>query len=127
MDKLLAQTGGKPLGGTITGFENAYNPTGDDPSAYLSSVELIISNVLTILTVIAGISFVLYFLLGGLSWITAGGDKQKVETAKSMMTNGAIGLIIIVVSYSVVWIVGQAIGVDILNPAEVLQGAIKFQ
>lgn len=124
MNKLLAQ---KPLGGDITGFDSAYTTTGTDGKAYLSTIELIISNVLTILTIVAGISFVLYFLLGGLSWITAGGQKDKVEKAKAMMTNGAIGLIIIVVSYSVVWIVGQAIGVDILNPAEVLDGAINFQ
>lgn len=124
MNNLLAQ---KDLGGSITGFESAYNPTGDDPLPYLSTIELIISNVLTILTIVAGISFALYFLLGGLSWITAGGDKQKVETAKSMMTNGAIGLIIVVVSYSIVWIVSQALGVDILNPAQTLKNTIKFQ
>lgn len=128
MIKLLAQTNsGKGLGGNITGFENAYNPTGSDAKAYLSTAELIISNVLTILTIVAGIAFTLYFLLGGLNWITSGGDKQKVETAKSMMTNGAIGLIIIVVSYSIVWIVGQVLGIDILKPADVLQGAIKFK
>lgn len=124
MHKLLAQ---KPIGGSITGFDSAYTPQGNTGEAYLSTVELIISNILTILTIIAGISFTIYFLLGGLTWITAGGQKDKVEKAKGMMTNGAIGLIIILVSYSIVWIVGEALGIDILNPAETLQGAISFQ
>lgn len=119
MTKLLAQS--QPLG-NIESLESAYTPSGDTGTAYLTSMELLISNILTTLTVIAGIAFVIQFLLGGLNWITAGGDKGKVDKAKGMMTGGAIGLIIIVVSFSVVWIVGQAIGFNILTPAETLGG-----
>lgn len=122
MAPLLAQ---KSLG-SITGLDSAYTPAADTGAAYLTTAELIISNILTILTVVAGITFVLQFLLGGLNWITAGGAKDKVEKAKGMMTGGAIGLIIVVVSYSVVWIVGQALGFNVLTPAETLGNAIKF-
>lgn len=111
--------------GNITSLDNAYSASGDDPKAYLSSAELLISNVLTALTIVAGISFTLQFLLGGLSWITAGGQKDKVEKAKGMMTSGVIGLIVVVVSYSVVWIVGRAIGFNILTPGETLSSTIK--
>lgn len=98
-----------------------YDPAaGSDKTAYTAAAEKIISNSLVVLTIIAGIFFALYFLLGGLNWITAGGQKDKVETAKSMMTNGAIGLIIVAVSYSIAWIVGQALGLNILEPAEIL-------
>lgn len=85
-----------------------------------SAVEKLISNVLVVLTVVAGISFVLYFLLGGLNWITAGGDKGKIDKAKGMMTNGAIGLIVIAVSYGITFIVGKALGIDILNPGTII-------
>lgn len=90
-----------------------------------SAIEKLISNVLVVLTVVAGITFTLYFLLGGLNWITAGGDKGKIDKAKGMMTNGAIGLIVIVVSYSITWIVGKALGLDILNPGTIIKG-LKF-
>ncbi|KKU89226.1 MAG: hypothetical protein UY18_C0002G0039 [Microgenomates group bacterium GW2011_GWF2_47_9] len=97
----------------------AYDPApGADKSAYASAIEKLISNVLVVLTIVAGIAFILYFLIGGLTWITAGGQKDKVESAKAMMTNGAIGLIIVAVSYMVVWIVGKALGLNILEPAE---------
>lgn len=105
---------------------SAYDPNGGDKTAYTAAVEKIISNVLVVLTVIAGITFVLWFLLGGLNWITAGGQKDKVETAKAMMTNGAIGLIIVVVSYAIVWIVGKALGLDILEPANLINN-LTFQ
>lgn len=39
---------------------------------------------------------VLYFLLyGAFSWITAGGEKGKIEEARGMMTQGVIGLVIL--------------------------------
>lgn len=97
-----------------------YNPTSGDIGGSTSAIEKLISNVLVVLTVVAGIAFILYFLLGGLNWITAGGDKGKIDKAKGMMTNGAIGIIAITVSYAIVWIVGAALGLDVLNPGALI-------
>lgn len=44
---------------------------------------------------IGGLAFLMYLLLGGFHWITAGGDKGKVETARNMITQGIIGLAIL--------------------------------
>jgi hypothetical protein len=106
-------------GGIVT--PGGYQP-GTDIAGSTSAIEKLMSNILVMLTVVAGMAFVLYFLLGGLNWITAGGDKGKIDKAKGMMTNGAIGLIIIALSYSITWIVGKAIGIDILNPATIING-----
>lgn len=107
-------------------FETITTPGGYQPGSGIdgstSAVEKLISNTLVVLTVVSGISFVLYFLLGGLNWITAGGDKGKIDKAKGMMTGGAIGLIIIVLSYSITWIVGKALGLNILEPGTIIQG-----
>lgn len=97
-----------------------YQP-GGDLGGSTSAIEKLTSNVLVVLTAVSGMAFVLYFLLGGLSWITAGGDKGKIDKAKGMMTNGAIGMIVIAVSYAVVWIVGKALGIDILNPGAMIK------
>jgi hypothetical protein len=107
-------------------LSNIKTPGGYQPGGGIegstSAIEKLISNVLVVLTVVAGIAFVLYFLMGGLNWITAGGDKGKIEKAKGMMTNGAIGMIAIAVSYAIVWIVGKALGIDVLNPGTVING-----
>ncbi|MCE7897737.1 MAG: hypothetical protein DPW11_02465 [bacterium] len=107
-------------------FQTITTPGGYQPGGGIdgstSAVEKLISNTLVVLTVIAGIAFVLYFLLGGLNWITAGGDKGKIDKAKGMMTGGAIGLIIIVLSYSITWIVSAALGLNILEPGVLIQG-----
>ena len=103
-----------------------YQP-GDGVAGASSALEKLISNVLVVLTIVASIAFTLYFLLGGLNWITAGGDKGKIEKAKGMMTNGAIGMIVIAVSYSIVWIVGKALGIDILNPGALINNLTVIQ
>lgn len=102
-----------------------YQP-GKDIGSATSAFERIISNVLVVFTIVAGLSFSIYFLLGGLNWITAGGDKGKIDKAKGMMTNGAIGIIVVAVSYAIVWIVGKALGLDILEPGKVINQTIKF-
>jgi len=116
MTKLLSDTSFSQI--TTPG---GYQP-GTDIGGSTSAIEKLISNTLVVLTAVAGIAFILYFLLGGLNWITAGGDKGKVDKAKGMMTGGAIGLIIIVLSYSITWIVGAALGLNILEPGEIIQG-----
>lgn len=111
-------------------FTNITTPGGYQPGSGIegstSAIEKLISNVLVVLTLVGGIAFALYFLMGGLNWITAGGDKAKIEKAKGMMTNGAIGLIVIAVSYAIVWIVGKALGIDVLEPGKALNN-LKFQ
>lgn len=99
---------------------------GGDIGSSTGAIERLISNTLVVLTVVAGLAFTLYFLLGGLNWITAGGDKGKIDKARGMMTNGAIGLIVITVSYSIAWIVGKALGIDILEPGKIISG-LKFK
>ncbi len=122
MTTYLAQA--KSLGGAITPQAGGY--TANVTTNPAGTVELILTNVLTVLTIVGGIMFLLYFLIGALQWVSAGGEKGKIEKAKGMLTNSAIGLIVIVLSYSISWIVGKVIGVDILNPAKVITNTIKF-
>ncbi len=107
-------------------FGQITTPGGYQPGSGIegstSAVEKLISNVLVVFTIVGGIAFALYFLLGGLNWITAGGDKGKIDKAKGMMTNGAIGIIVITVSYAITFIISKALGLDILNPGTIING-----
>ena len=107
----------------ISGPDSPYIPdSGSGIGAYTSSLELIISNTLAVLTVIGAIMFSIFFLIGGLTWITGGGDQGKVDDAKKKMTGAAIGLIIIGLSYSIAYIVSKVVGIDILYPGKTIQG-----
>lgn len=98
------------------GFENEA-VSGGSTQTQLSNI---LSTVITALTVVGGLAFVVFFTLGGLKWLTAGGDKSKVEEAKTQMTQGVIGLVAMVAGLFVVGIVGNILGIDILNPFSTL-------
>lgn len=82
----------------------------------------IISMIITTFTVIGGLAFAIFFTLGGLKWLTAGGDKAKVQEAQSQMTQGVIGLVAIVAGLFITGLVGNILGIDILNPFKTLFG-----
>jgi len=84
----------------------------------------IISTIVTTLTVIGGLAFAIFFTLGGLKWLTAGGDKAKVQEAQNQMTQGVIGLVVLVAGLFVIGLIGNILGIDILNPFKTLFGTI---
>lgn len=112
---------GIKIGGKIDSL-GGYSPdvaggTGDG----ISNFTKFATNLFGFLTTLAGLMFLLYFVLGGLKWITAGGDKGKVEEAQKQMTNAAIGLIVVVAAYGIAMIIGGVLGLQILNPSKVLE------
>lgn len=116
----FAQDNGQPLG-PITGL-GAYEPDpkakGIESSGTMFSK--IFSNTIAFLTIVGALMFALYFITGALSWISAGGKAEKVKEAKDKMTNAAIGLIVIVAAYSIIYIVGRVLGIPILEPEKYL-------
>ena len=79
--------------------------------------ETFFSNLLGVFTIVAGLMFLIYFVFGALGWITAGGDPEKVKKAQKQLTNAVLGLVLVVIAYSIVTIIGQVLGLNILNPA----------
>ena len=60
------------------------------------------------MAVIFAILFVFAMLIwGGYGWLTAGGDKAKVEEARTRITNAIIGLAIVAASWALINIVSQ--------------------
>jgi len=67
-------------------------------------------------SVVGGLAFLIYLLLGGLSWLTAGGDSAKVEKAQKQITNAIIGLAVILVSYAIILFIQEVLDINILQP-----------
>lgn len=98
-----------PLGSTI--FQN---PT-QGSSLAAARLTSTLSIVLGVITIISGIWFMVQLVMGAFQWISAGSDKQNLQTAKKRITNAIIGLFIVVISYSVMALVGYILGFDIIN------------
>lgn len=120
MKALLAQS--TSLGGKLKSI-GGYDPAQVEGGKGLAVTQFttFASNLLSLITTVGGLMFLLYFVLGGLSWITAGGDKTKVDDAKSKMTSAAIGLIVIASAYAISFIIGKVLGIDILNPSKIIK------
>jgi len=90
---------------------------GEAASAFTS----ILSKIIGVMTVIAGIWFFFILIIGAFGFLTAGGDPKKIESATKRIGNGLTGLIIIVLAYALIWIIGGFLGLDILNPQDVIE------
>lgn len=62
----------------------------------------VISNLSRWILGVMGAFALLFFIIGGLMWITSAGSAEKVKKGQSLMVNTVIGIIIIVVAWMAV-------------------------
>lgn len=78
-------------------------------------INTLVGGIITFITIIAGLWFMIQFIIAALQWISSGGDKGLLETARNRMLHAVIGLVIIVAAYILVGLIGLIVGLDILN------------
>lgn len=61
----------------------------------------IIGRIINVVLGFLGIILLIYILYAGFLYMTAGGDTEKVKTAKDMIKNAIIGLIIVVAAFAI--------------------------
>ena len=66
--------------------------------------------------IVGGLAFLVYLLWGGIKWVTAGGDKGKLDDAQHMIYNALGGLGVLVASYAFVRLVGGVANINLLAP-----------
>ena len=86
---------------------------GGDPIAAISKIG---SVALQIIVIIAAFMSLIYMLWGALDWITSGGEKEKLTKAQNKIVNAVIGLIVLIVVFSLFTLVtGQILGNKIID------------
>ncbi|MFZ5534643.1 MAG: hypothetical protein ACOY3M_00635 [Patescibacteria group bacterium] len=80
-----------------------------------SALGSIISSLVGVFLILALISTFLYMMLGGFDWVTSGGDKTKLQSARDKITNALVGLVVVGASWAVMMIVSNFIGIDFPN------------
>jgi len=110
--------------GSIEPITDARAPETLDNAGFTASLELYVSDVIGVITILAILFFIVYSFLAAYEWVTAGADSGKVEKAKNRFVWGTLGLILIVASYAIVGLIGSLIGISILNPGELFQNIV---
>mgnify|MGYP001560717069 FL=1 len=91
--------------GTDSGSQNPATATGLTTVDIRTFVSRIIRYFLSLLGIIA----VVLIMYAGFLWMTAGGNAEKIEQAKKIITNAVIGLIIITSAYAIVLFIFRAL------------------
>ncbi|MBP9670682.1 hypothetical protein KBD75_04760 [Candidatus Woesebacteria bacterium] len=94
---------------------NSAVPGGSNPSDSPKQFAVTIATLWQTIILVGGLAFLLFFLQGGLAWITAGGDKGKIDEARNKITQGLIGLAVLAASYVIIKFIESAIGLELLN------------
>ncbi len=75
----------------------------------------LISNVVTILFIVATLIALAFLIYGGIRWITSGGDKTGVETARNTIVAALVGLVIVFLSYFILRVIFGLFGITLEN------------
>lgn len=100
-------------GTTFAAFDTAIDPG----QGWASDLGALINSVLNIVMVVALLLVFLYLILGGIQWITSGGDKGKTEEARNKITAAIIGIIILAAAYALVQFVAYILGFESFSGA----------
>ena len=79
----------------------------------LSDLEGVFGNVIKSALALAGVVLFVLLLVGGIKYITSGGDPKAAEGAQKTITYAIGGLILILLSYLILVLIKTITGVDV--------------
>jgi len=81
----------------------------------IEDVGLLISRIISIAFILAGIMVFAFLVWGGIEWILSGGDKSGTEKARNRITSALVGLVIVFAAWAIAQLVGVFFGINIFQ------------
>ncbi len=91
-----------------------FDTAGTVPFTNLGSL---LANILIVLFFFAAVLAFVFIVIGGIQWITAGGDKMAAQSARDRITAAVVGLVIVVAAFGITFIVLTVLGINIFSAA----------
>jgi len=85
------------------------------PGAGWTNLSSVIGALVRLLLIVAALATLFYLIMGGIQWITSGGDAKKTEAAGKQITNALIGLGIVAAAWAVMMIAQQFFNIRIFE------------
>lgn len=73
-----------------------------------NSFKALLPYLINILLGFVGFLAILFIIIGGYQYIASGANEEMAETGKKTLTNAIIGLVIVIVSYTIVVVIYRA-------------------
>ena len=99
---------------SLAGNPNA-NLEISDSRVSFSNIGALLGNIIIAAMVIAGLMVFFYLIMGGIQYISSGGDKAQAEAARNRITYALIGLVIVVGSFAITKLIEAFFGINIIN------------
>ncbi len=81
----------------------------------IADIGSLITSAISLLFIIAALLAFVYLVLGGIQWITSGGDKAGMEAARNKITHAVVGLIVVGAAYAIMLLAQSFLGVSIVG------------
>ena len=81
----------------------------------IGNIGTLISALVGLLLIISALLAFFFLILGGIQWITSGGDKAGMEAARNKITHAIVGLIIVGAAWAIMLLVQNFLGVSIIG------------
>jgi hypothetical protein len=96
------------------------------PRGFAADIASVINAVLSFVMVISALLVLMYLIWGAFEWLTSGGDKGKIDSARQKMTAAVVGLIIVSASYAILIVVIRFLGftnlTEVFNSVRTIDG-----
>ncbi len=87
----------------------------DAPQFRIDNLGKLISATTGALMIVAALLAFIYLILGGIQWISSGGDKAGMEAARNKITHAIVGLVIVGAAWAIMTLVQNFLGVEIIG------------
>ncbi len=82
------------------------------PTAFFS---VLLPKIITLILIVGSIIFLFMLLIGGVQWISSGGDKGALEAAKGRITNALLGIVVLFAAFAIIKFIEYFFNVSILT------------
>ncbi|OGD83901.1 hypothetical protein A2165_00215 [Candidatus Curtissbacteria bacterium RBG_13_40_7] len=93
----------------------AQNIVPEDTIGKVTDLVAVIRAIIQFILIVAFVAAFIMLLIGGIRWITAGGDEKGVASARNMITAALIGLVVVLISYAIIRLVELFFGFNIIT------------
>ncbi len=92
-----------------SGLSDTAGPAGYDLDTDEHSLEQTLARNITLVLSLVGVLFMILIIYGGISWMLAQGNDEKVAKAKKIITDSIIGLVIVIAAYAITYFILELI------------------
>ncbi len=110
-DKDLGLIGGPPDSG-LGPFSDA---GAFDGLGSVGDLSRIISTVIGIMTIVAGLWFIFNFMIAAVGMVVSAGNEEAVKNSTKKMTQSLVGLVIVIGAFTLISLISLILGIDFLD------------